>query len=69
MISGAFGSDCIRADSVELTAATVSASKKIRRAESTVASERTKYHAKRSGIERVIVRKRFAGGIIVSKSG
>ena len=34
MIFSAFGSDCIRADSVELTAATVSASKKIRRAKS-----------------------------------
>ena len=35
----------------------------------TVASELAKNHAKLSRIERVIVRKRFAGGIIVSKSG
>jgi hypothetical protein len=35
----------------------------------TVASERTKYHAKLSRIERVMVRKRFGGDRIVSKSG
>src|SRR5882762_4048947 len=35
----------------------------------TVASECTKYHAKLSRIERVMVKKGFAGGIIVSKSG
>src|SRR5258705_7841479 len=35
----------------------------------TVDSELTKNHAKLSRIERVMVRKRFAGGIIVSKSG
>src|SRR5882762_6450073 len=93
MIFGAFGSDCIRADSVALTVATVSASTRIRppnlfhrktlgdsarrifllaghrSCTYTVASERTEYHAKISRIERVMVRKRFAGGIIVSKSG
>src|SRR5882762_4629819 len=35
----------------------------------TVASERTKYHAKLSRIERIMVRKRFGGDRIVSKSG
>src|SRR5258705_384542 len=43
MIFGAFGSDYIRADSVELTVATVSASKKIRRAESFCYAETSSY--------------------------